>query len=205
VVAMKKADAQDQISRMLPAIKRSAATTYILDSRCRFIYCNPAWNRFAISNGAPELTCEAVLGSDLFDVIPEVLSAVYSAAFQKVLREGVCWEKSYQCSSPRAFRMFRMRIHLLKPQSWFLVTNSLIRTRSHAKVAAPDPNTYVDSDGLITMCAHCRCSRRVDKPAQWDFVPKYLRLRGKASLHVSHGFCPLCCAYFYPLATASAR
>jgi len=49
------------------------------------MYCNPAWNRFARSNGAPQLTSEAVVGSDLFDAIPEVLRAVYSAAFREVL------------------------------------------------------------------------------------------------------------------------
>lgn len=194
-----KSIVRDHLSRITQALGRSAATSYILDSQYRFIYCNPAWDHFARSNGVSQLTGEAVVGSDLFAAIPEVLRAVYSAAFQEVRSTGLVWEQSYECSSPTVFRMFRMRIQLLRPQNWFLVTNRLVFERSHPKVAEPDPNTYVDSDGLITICAHCRCSRRVDSPDQWDFVPEHLQLRGESAMKVSHGLCPICRAYFYPL------
>lgn len=193
-----KSVVRDHLSRIMQTLQKSAATSYILDSQCRFIYCNPAWDRFARSNGAPQLTGEAVVGSDLFAAIPDVLRAVYSAAFQEVLGTGLVWERSYECSSPAVFRMFRMRIHLLKPQNWFLVTNTLVLERSHPNLAEPDPNTYVDSDGLITICVHCRCSRRVDSPDQWDFVPKHLQLRGESAMKVSHGLCPICRVHFYP-------
>jgi len=194
-----KSIVRDHLSRIMQALHRSAAISYILDSQCRFIYCNPAWDRFAWSNGAPQLTGEAVVGSDLFAAIPDVLRAVYSAAFQEVLHTGLVWEQSYECSSPTVFRMFRMRIHLLRPQNWFLVTNTLVLERSHPKVAKPDPNTFVDSNGLITICAHCRCSMRVDRPDQWDFVPEHLQLRGVSAMKVSHALCPVCRVYFYPL------
>jgi len=190
---------RDHLSRIMQALQKSAATTYILDSQCRFIYCNPAWDRFAKSNGASHLTGEAVVGSDLFDAVPDVLMAVYSAAFQEVLGTGLVWEQSYECSSPTIFRIFRMRVHLLKPQNWFLVTNTLVLERSHMKVAEPDQKKYVDSDGLITTCAHCRCSRRVDNPDQWDFVPEHLQLGRESAMKVSHALCPVCRAYFYPL------
>jgi len=187
--------AQDHLSRIMQVLQRSAAVSYILDSEFRIMYCNPAWNRFARSNGAPQLTSEAVVGSDLFDVIPEDLRGLYSDSFRKVLFTGEVWESSYQCSSPTVFRLFRMRIHLLKPQDWFVVTNSLVVERSHARAATADPNAYVDANGLVTNCAHCRCSRRVDSPDQWDFVPEYIRL--ESAVKVSHGLCPVCRAYFY--------
>jgi hypothetical protein len=194
-----KSIVRGHFSRIMRALQRSAAVSYILDSRCRVMYCNPAWNRFARSNGAPQLTSEAVVGSDLFDAIPEVLRAGYSDAFRHVLSTRRVWEQSYECSSPTLFRMFRMRIHLLKPQDWFIVTNSLIVERSHARTATADPNTYVDANGLVTTCAHCRCSRRVDSPDQWDFVPEYLQPRLESAVKVSHGLCPVCRAYFYRL------
>jgi hypothetical protein len=194
-----KITVQDHLSRIMQVLQRSAAVSYILDSQCRFIYRNPAWDRFAESNGAPQLTSEAIVGFDLFDAIPDVLRTVYSAAFQEVLSTGQAWGRSYECSSPTVFRMFRMRIHLLKPQNWFLVANTLVFERSHPKLTEPDSNTYVDSDGLITICAHCRCSRRVDSPYQWDFVPEYVQLRLESAVKVSHGLCPVCRVYFYPL------
>jgi len=192
-----KSIVRGHLSRIVQALQRSAAVSYIVDSQFRIKYCNPAWNRFAGSNGAPQLTSKAVVGSALFDAIPDDLRAVYSDAFQHVLSTGRVWEKSYECSSPTVFRLFRMRIHLLKPQNWFVVTNALVVERSHARTAAADPNTYVDVNGLVTTCAHCRCSRRVDNPDQWDFVPEYLQPRLEAAVKVSHGLCPVCRAYFY--------
>ena len=124
--------------------------SYVVDSHCRFIYCNPAWDSFAKSNGAPELATESVIGSDLFDAIPEVLRGVFSNAFRSVLSTGEVWEQSYECSSPELFRMFRLRIHLLTPQNWFLVTNTLLFEKSHSNLGKADPKTYVDRDGLIT-------------------------------------------------------
>jgi hypothetical protein len=196
VSAPRQLDFRGSIPQIVQAMKASPATCYILDSEYRFILCNPAWDRFARSNGAASLTAESVLGCDLFASIPEVLRPFYTAAFQKA-REESCWEKRYHCSSFKLRRIFRMRIHLLKPQGWFLVTNNLVRTGQHPRTSASDGETYVDRNGLVTMCAHCRCSRRVENHAQWDFVPKYLRLRGKASLKVSHGICPVCWVYFY--------
>jgi hypothetical protein len=189
---------RDRLSRIMQTLQGSTAVSYVVDSQSRFVYCNPAWDSFARSNDAPELVSESVIGTDLFEAIPEVLRGVYSDAFRNVLSTGKVWEESYECSSPAVFRMFRMRIHLLRPQNWFLITNALVFERSHRNVAEPDAGRYVDSDGLITMCAHCRCSRRAHDPNQWDFIPEYLELKGDARRKVSHALCPVCRVYFYP-------
>ncbi len=185
------------LSRIMHALDRSPAVSYLLDSQFRIMYCNPAWNRFARSNGAPRLAGELVLGCDLFDAIPDVLKPAYSDAFRRVLTTGQVWEQSYECSSPTLFRVFRMRIHLLRPQDWFIVTNTLVVERWHESMARAEENSYVDGNGITTTCAHCRCSRRVDKPDQWDFVPENLKLRPDSAVKLSHGLCPLCRAYFY--------
>ncbi len=194
-----KSMVRGHLSRIMHALERSAGVSYILDSRYRVMYCNPAWNRFAGSNGAPQLTSKAVIGSDLFDVIPGVLRTFYSDAFRRVLSTGQVWEELYECSSPDLFRKFRMRIHLLKPQDWFVITNTLLVEQPHTSTAAVDPNTYVDANGLVTLCAHCRCSKRVDNPDQWDFVPDHVQARLDSAVKISHGLCPLCRAYFYRL------
>src|SRR5262249_52486722 len=138
------------------------------------------------------------IGYGLFDAIPNVLAGFYTGAFDEVLSKTEhVWESSYECSSPQRFRQFQMRIHLLERWSWFLVTNQQISRRSHNQSVEPDTNIYF-KDGIITMCAHCRCTKRADKPKQWDFVPEYLRLKGLASAQVSQGLCPVCHLYFYP-------
>jgi hypothetical protein len=184
---------------IMQALQRSAALSYILDSQLRLMYCNPAWNRFVRLNRAPQLTSKAVVGCDLLDALPDSLKALYFDAFRQVLTAGQVWEHSYECSSPTWSRKFRMRIHLLKPQDWFLGTNSLIVERSSGEAAATEPNTYVDANGLITICVHCRCSRRVRSRDQWDFVTEYLCPQRESAVKVSHGLCPVCRAYFYRL------
>ncbi len=187
------------LSRIMQALDRSPAVSYILDSQFRIMYCNPAWNRFARSNGAPRLAGDLVLGSDLFDAIPDLLKPAYSDAFRHVSSTGLVWERSYECPSPTLFRVFRMRIHLLRPGHWFAVTNTLVVERPHEGTSMADAsaNTYVDANGIVTACAHCRCAKRVDNPDQWDFVPQYLQLRLGSTPTVSHGLCPVCRAYFY--------
>ncbi|HZP62345.1 MAG TPA: PAS domain-containing protein [Terriglobales bacterium] len=177
------------------ALQRSRTVSYILDSQLRILYCNPAWDDFAKANGAPQLTSDAAVGFDLFDAIPGDLRSLYSHAFRQVWNSGEVWESWYHCSSPTVFRIFRMRIHLLKPQNWYVVTNPLVVERPHTQTALANAATYVNVNGFVTVCSHCRCSRRVDDPGQWDFVPEYLT---KTSVRLSHGLCPVCKAYFYP-------
>jgi PAS fold len=186
------------LDRIMQALERSPAVSYILDFQFRILYCNPAWNRFATANGGRQLTSEAVIGFNLFDTIPEVLRVFYSDAFQHVLSTGKVWEKSYECSSPTVFRLFRMRIHLLKPQKWFIVTNTLVVERAHATIAPADLNAYADDNGILVVCAHCRCSRKQSSLDQWDFVPGHLEKTPCFPAKVSHGLCPVCRAYFYP-------
>ena len=180
----------------MQALERSPAVSYILDSGFCFVYCNPAWDNFAAINDAPRLTGESVTGLSILDITPDFLRTFYSDAFARARKQGI-WEMSYECSSPTRFRKYRMRVHALKNRAWLVVTNPLIYESPHRKVARAESGLYVQQNGLITMCAHCRCSRRVDLPEQWDFVSDYIDLRGQASLIVSHGFCPICHAHFY--------
>jgi hypothetical protein len=196
--------ARDHLCAIMQTLEESAAVTYVLDSQWRFVYCNPAWDSFAQSNGAPQLTAKALLGSDLFDAIPEVLRAAYRDAFRKVLSTREVWERSYECSSPKLFRTFRMRIHLIQEKNWFLVTNALVVERSHTNPAEADADRYVNGDGFITMCAHCRCSKRENAPNCWDFVPQHLQLKRGSAIQVSHGLCPVCLDYFYPPSQGAA-
>jgi hypothetical protein len=187
------------LGRIVHALDRSPAVSYIVDPQFRIMYCNPAWSRFARNNGAPKLAAHLVLGSDLFDAIPDPLKPAYSDAFRHVRSTGLVWEQSYECSSPTLLRVYRMRIHLLKPQDWFVVTNTLVVEQPHATTAIADANLYVDVNGFVTVCAHCRCSKRIDNGDQWDFVPEYLTLKLDSRPIVSHGLCPICRAYFYRL------
>jgi hypothetical protein len=182
---------------MLKVLEVAEDVCYLLDQSHRFIYCNPAWDRFAAANGAARLTGESVVGTNVFDAIPKVLTGVYTHAFTSASTGSRVWSKVYQCSSPEVLRKFRMRIHPIKRVGWFLVSNSLVVERQHRKPAIPMNEMYF-SRGIVVMCAHCRCTQRAADPTRWDFVREYLRLKGPDTLNVSQGLCSICTAYFYP-------
>jgi hypothetical protein len=179
---------------MLDPLEESADVCYALDPELRLIYRNPAWDRFALENGAPELACDSVYGTDLQQVIGRELIPFYMAAFATLERDRVVWECIYDCSSPGVFRKFRMQIQLLAP-SGYLVRNSLLIEEAHAPSALSSFQDHLSPDSPIILCMHCRCTRRVHMPSHWDFVPAHL---DRSLTNVSHSLCPVCLEYFYP-------
>ena len=182
--------------QIVMALSQSPAVSFILNSAYHIVYCNPAWDDFARSNQAPQLTGEKTLGLNIFQVIPNVLKNFYQDAYARAMSQGI-WEFSYECSTPELFRKYRMRVHGLGTPTCYMVTNALIHEGPHRRQVKAASKKYVQPTGLINMCSHCRCSQRVDHPERWDFVPDYLRLKGPALLTLSHGFCPICYAYHY--------
>ena len=191
------ADTGSRLIRLAKVLDDTPNTCYIVDDEFRFVYCNPEWDRFAAANGGRGLEADRMIGAELFASIPGVLVDAYRQAFRSVEETGRVWVKAYECSSPDVFRTFQMRIHLLdRPPRWFLVTNPLVTERPHEQGAHPSELYF--ANGMVTMCAHCRCSRWNGTPERWDFVPDYLQHKGVDAVRISHGLCPICVAYFYP-------
>lgn len=183
----------------LRTLRNSEQVSFILDSSLNLAYHNKAWNRFARENSAPQLAAGAAIGTNLLSVIDESLQPFYRDAFQKVLRENAIWEWEYNCSSPEVFRKFLMRVHPIRPRGWLLVTNSVLVEVEHSH-GTTDTTNYVNPDGLIVMCVHCRCSKRTALPERWDFVPANLKSEVR---NITHSLCPICKSYFYPTPPAS--
>jgi hypothetical protein len=72
-----------------------------LDSKLRFVYCNPAWDKFARENDGVELMGDAVIGSQILNVIPDVLKPFYTRMFDEVRRSALVWEHVYE-APPRS-------------------------------------------------------------------------------------------------------
>jgi hypothetical protein len=183
------------LTDLLPALKPSPIISYVVDVNLILQYCNPAWDRFASENAAPELVGETALGLDLLTVVADDLRPFYLRGFEQAQQSGDVWECLYECSSPQLFRKFHMRVHPILPEGWALVTNTLVIERPHTRASTESLQTYINSDAQIKMCCHCRGSRRADQPEQWDFVPALL---DRSITNISHGLCPICLAYFFP-------
>lgn len=180
---------------MRAALDQSEDVACVLDSELRFLYCNPAWDRFALANQGEKALRERVLGTALLDAVAEPLRRFFEHAFEATASSGKPFEFDYECSSAEYFRLFRMQILPLAPNGGFVVVHSLRVEEPHGGPAEfSDPERYRASDGLVVMCAHCRRTRRVAEPATWDWVPAHL---DDSSLRVSHGLCQICRVYLY--------
>ena len=55
---------------------------------------------------------------------------------------------------------------------------------------------YRDPSGTITICMHCRRTRRITvEGVRWDVVPEFLATPPRG---ISHGLCPDCLEKHYP-------
>jgi len=178
----------------ISTLEASGDSSCQLNSELRIVYCNPAWDRFALANNGGLAVSDRVLGSIIMDFIPSELIEFYRAAFASA-RDAVV-EFDYECSSPDSYRIFRMQILPIEQPKGYTVINAMtvgegMEAKRSAFVLGPE---YVGEAGIITVCSHCRRSRRVDCSGQWDWVPANLK---PVLRNVSHGLCPICHAYFY--------
>jgi hypothetical protein len=185
----------DIVSRegLIVAANESPSVTFITDAGNRVIFCNPAWEEFAIQNGAPELASGKALGIDLLAIIPLELRNFYQLHLERARNSGEPWNFLYECSSPDVFRACRMRVYPLLHRE-LLFTNSLVVESPHALHYAGDAKEYANRSGIVTMCAHCRCSKHLPT-GRWDYVPIFVR---STEISISHGLCRTCREYFYP-------
>jgi len=178
----------------ISTLEASRDVAYQLNSDLQIVYCNPAWDRFALANNGGLALADRVLGSTIMDFVPPELLEFYRAVFASA-RDTVV-EFDYECSSPDSYRTFEMQILPVEEPNGYAVINALrvedrMEKRRPALLLGPE---YLTDAGIITVCSHCRRTRRVDCSDQWDWVPGNLK---PVQRNVSHGLCPICHAYFY--------
>lgn len=166
---------------------------YLIDAEKRVIRCNRGWDRFALANGGDKSVSGRVVGTDIMAIVPLELREFYRAAYDNVQRHRREWWHMFECSSATQKRVFQMRI--LPSDDGGLLTINTLTISSDLEV--PEPrivSDYADSEGIVTMCSHCRRVRRLGRPRGWDWVPQLLI--GTQTL-VTYGLCEFCTAYHY--------
>ncbi|HUO59455.1 MAG TPA: PAS domain-containing protein [Candidatus Acidoferrales bacterium] len=177
-------------------VERSQDVIFLADAEMRITYCNPAWDRFALANGGESCVAEKALGTNLMSVVPEVLKGFYLGLFQSCRDQHKPFDLDYECSSAEFFRLLHMNVLPLNEQGDLALINSIRVERPHGEDRAPvDPrDIYLSKEGIISMCSHCRRSRRQDALGNWDWVPSFLQT---GNWNISHGVCPVCFSYFF--------
>jgi len=182
-------------------LEESHSAACLLDADLRIVYCNPAWDQFALANQGEQAQSRFVIGSRITDFIPLGLMPFYERVFAEARRAVV--EFNYLCPSPELSRGFRVQVMPLRPEGGFAMIHSLqVEERSLCAPSANPAAHYVHTNGFVRLCSHCRRACRVDDAGQWDWVPAYL---SQTRIKVTHGLCPVCLEYFYhPLNRFSA-
>jgi len=188
------------------ALEAHPESVFAIDSRGTLLYVNPAWYRFARDNqGDPVVARSWSVGANFFDAIPEPLKAFYRALFARTPRFGESLEPLsfvYDCSSVDLYRLFNMLVYALPDDeegrpAGYLVVNSPLEERPHDREPQPpSQEKYVDQDGLLHQCSHCRRVKDV-AGGSWDWVPDWV---AAPPPNASHGLCPVCCDYFFAAA-----
>lgn len=179
---------QEQIE----ACEAAADVVYGVDADGRLAFTNAVWDRFAHDNGGEALIAAWPLGRSVWESVPEVLGRFYRQGIERYAAGGEPWEHDYECSSPDERRLFHMRV-LPVNGGGLLVLNALRDVRPHADPVDTAP--YVDADGLVHQCAHCRRVRVTAEPDSWRFVPALL---ARPHPKTSHSLCEPCFAWHYP-------
>ena len=167
---------------------------FTLDENGILTYCNPSFERFAVQNGAPELTAARVVGTCFQANLPRVLQGFFRESLERARTTLELWRFEYDCSSADIYRKFQLTLFPQPNRKEFVFVHSRLIERPHTWPAVDGiESAYRCRDGLIHMCCNCRRAR-CQESARWDWVPDFVR---KRPLDVSHGICSFCRDWLY--------
>jgi hypothetical protein len=187
------------------AMDRHTGSVYGLWPDLSLAYLNPAWFRFSAENhGEPAISCRWSLGAPLMAAIPDPLQTFYTDLFTTALAQipiptARPLQHEYECSSASLYRRFLMTLYPLKSGAGLLIVNTLVTERNHdADSRPPQPANealYVDQDGIMRQCAHCRRIQVTGNADLWHWVPAWVE---HCPPSTSHTLCTFCLDYYYP-------
>jgi hypothetical protein len=167
---------------------------YVIDTDFRIVYCNAAWDRFAMENGGEHLLRETQIGRSVLEVTPIALLRFYQTLYDSVIRDRERQGRDvlFECSSPDTYRRFHMHLALRQlagGQTFLVVVNSLVIEKPYPADGMFRRSVLRDINGMITMCAHCR---RVRIPGSIDTRVWAPDLVKEMPAEVSHDICGVC-------------
>jgi hypothetical protein len=162
----------------------------LLDRDNRIVYCNQAWDRFALANHGEQATFEHVYGIDVLSVCSDELRGFYQQLLHHSRTKGESVFHGYCCSSPTHLRIARMTV---RPHGQYLsVQHVMLDEKQHTDRPRVFDEHYV-SEGLVKMCANCRRTFNY-KESTWEWIPQLLVIMPR---NTSHGLCKPCGLFYF--------
>lgn len=170
----------------------AASLRYSIDPDDRIGTVDRNWRRFAVANGAPQLTSALVLGTPVWDFIADDETArLWRLILSRVRLRQVTLAMPFRCDSPDTRRFMSMSVKPA-PGNAVEIETKLVRTVQRAM--CPPLNSGAARDGaVIKVCSWCN---RVELPDAWveveDAVGRLALFERTRAPAVSHGVCPTC-------------
>jgi hypothetical protein len=187
---------------MLPDnLRRLSNTIYVVDRDYAIVDYNVGYVTFARENDGADILDRWPIGSNVLTSVPGVIRESIRQMYDRVLREQMIFEHVYDCHSPQAFRLFRMRIlpfmdDFAMHEHCLTVSTSLngARELTEDEIATG----YVDQHDIIHQCAHCRRTQSNADPDNWVWLLPLFRRNAVFSSQISHTVCPVCMHHCFP-------
>lgn len=183
---------------------------YAVDLKNRIIGVGQkGWDRFARSNGAPELASGKVLGQDLLQIMKgDEVRDVYLHHTKNVLTSEEAVAFSTRCDSPSVKRELRLSLSPLKSRGTIrgLLFQALVvdeQVRPPIDIfdfgAAERLVAEVRNVPIVTLCSFCQRVKadRCPDSEPWLDAAEYYHRGGTSKVRISHGLCPDCSKAHY--------
>jgi len=188
----------------LKRLEKHAGTVYGIRPDYCLAYFNPAWQKFALDNGGePAISRQWGLGTPVMKAVPKELKEFYENFFARSFKSdpliGQPPHHEYECSSAETYRKLMMTCDVLREGKGLIIVNSVLVERphdpqEHASQQA-DKSIYMDRNGLVCQCVHCRRVLNLKVEKRWDWVPQWV---ADAPPKTSYSLCETCFGSYYP-------
>ncbi len=166
-----------------------------VNAELRICFVNPAWEYQAKGQGREAVSGDSLLGGELVSMMAGPVQGYYARALKRALYTLEPWHHRYLCPSPVAMEEWKLSAYPLQDRSGLLLYHALVVQRPSARAYAAVDERYLDLEGGLTICCHCRRTRRAMSEDLWDYVPAYL---GPDAPHEAEQILCPACHDFYP-------
>lgn len=162
-----------------------------MDAENRITGVDATWVASAAENGLPSLTGQFVIGTSLWDYLPEArLRQFYRMLMAKVRRTGLPVTMPFRCDEPGCRRFMEMGI-ILQAGGALEFRSFLLREEPRPRVELFNPK-FPRKGELLTVCAWCKKVKASGWLEAEDAV-RELKFSGQVAMPmIAHGVCPDC-------------
>ncbi len=171
---------------------RGNECVYEIDSGDRIVYCNEAWDSFAIENNGVELRFDEVKGKTLWEFVADPSTTDLYQRLIAHVRAGNVVRFNLRCDSPTLFRLLEMEISALRTDHVRFATSVMKAVpRRDPTMAFSETQSSLDPLMVCSWCGRVRVNAQ-----QWmdvDAAVSAEKIFEREHLPpISHGICGDC-------------